>query len=107
MFFVLGFGAIQYCIYNTLKRNLVWSEKKKIKSSRGAGRYGEAPRKHLIFSVTISDTVQVYRTVYTLLYIQYCKKFSLDFQKAINVHAARDGTAARRYGGAPREHLLF
>ena len=28
-------------------------------------------------------------------------------KKKINVHAARDGTAAGRYGGAPREHLIF
>ena len=34
-------------------------------------------------------------------------KGSLDFQKKLNVHAARDGTAAGRYGGAPREHLIF
>ena len=34
-------------------------------------------------------------------------KGSLDFQKKLNVHAARDGTAAGRHGGAPREHLIF
>ena len=28
-------------------------------------------------------------------------------RKKLNVHAARDGTAAGRYGGAPREHLIF
>ena len=28
-------------------------------------------------------------------------------EKKLNVHAARDGTAAGRYGGAPREHLIF
>ena len=28
-------------------------------------------------------------------------------KKKLNVHAARDGTAAGRYGGAPREHLIF
>ena len=27
--------------------------------------------------------------------------------KKLNVHAARDGTAAGRHGGAPREHLIF
>ena len=26
-------------------------------------------------------------------------------RKKLNVHAARDGTAAGRYGGAPRDHL--
>ena len=30
----------------------------------------------------------------------------LDFQKTINKHAARDGTAAGRYDGAPREHIF-
>ena len=25
----------------------------------------------------------------------------------LNVHAARDGTAAGRHGGAPREHVIF
>ena len=28
-------------------------------------------------------------------------------RKKLNVHAARDGTAAGRYGGAPREHYFF
>ena len=28
-------------------------------------------------------------------------------KKQLNVHAARDGTAAGRYGGAPREHYFF
>ena len=28
-------------------------------------------------------------------------------KKKLNVHAARDGTAAGRYGGAPREHLFL
>ena len=28
-------------------------------------------------------------------------------RKKLNVHAARDGTAAGRHGGAPREHLFF
>ena len=28
-------------------------------------------------------------------------------RKKLNVHAARDGTAAGRHGGAPREHLIF
>ena len=50
--FVLGLGAIQYCIYSTIKR-------------------------------------------------------SLDGQKKINVHAAPDGTAAGRHGGAAREHLIL
>ena len=27
-------------------------------------------------------------------------------RKTLNVHAARDGTAAGRNGGAPREHLI-
>ena len=27
-------------------------------------------------------------------------------EKKLNVHAARDGTAAGRYGGAPREHFF-
>ena len=27
--------------------------------------------------------------------------------KKLNFHAARDGTAAGRYGGAPREHYYF
>ena len=43
--------------------------------------------------------------------IEYCiystVKGPLDFQTKLNVHAARDGTAAGRYGGAPREHLIF
>ena len=44
-----------------------------------------------------------------VLYIQYCitVKSSLDGQKQLNVHAARDGTAAGRHGEAPREHLIF
>ena len=28
-------------------------------------------------------------------------------RKKINVHAARDGTAAGRHGGAQREHLIL
>ena len=51
-FFALGFGAIQYCVYSTVKR-------------------------------------------------------FLDGLKKLNVHAARDGTAAGRCGGAPREHLII
>ena len=42
----------------------------------------------------------------TVLYIQYYKKIPRRAEK-INVHAARDGTAAGRHGGAPREHLIF
>ena len=28
-------------------------------------------------------------------------------RQKLHVHAARDGTAAGRHGGAPREHLFF
>ena len=28
-------------------------------------------------------------------------------KQKLNIHAARDGTAAGRYGGAPREHFIF
>ena len=48
----------------------------------------------LLFYVKISI---VYSTI----------EVSLDFQTKLNVHAARDGTAAGLYGGAPREHLIF
>ena len=56
----------------------------------------------LNFLVTISDTVRLYSTVYTLLYIQYCRTISLDFQKKCSRGAGRygGGTARRK----AREH---
>ena len=46
--------------------------------------------------------VEIYNTVYSLLYIYGTVKSSLDGQKKLNVHAPRDGTAAGRHGGAAR-----
>ena len=57
------------------------------------------------------DWIMIYDFKYTVVYIPYCVcstvKSSLDGQNKLIVHAPRDGTAAGRHGGAPREHSIF
>ena len=58
------------------------------------------------FLETVPDLF-LFLLLYRVMFLYHTvNRFYVDFQK-INIRAARDATAAGRYGGAPREHLIF
>ena len=84
--------------------------------------YRPAPREHLIVFESLGNFLQycMYNTFFLFVLVSIfsivsfvsfvCTGPSMNpnmVGKKLNLHAPRDGTAAGRHGGAPREHLIF